>query len=184
MGKSSFYSVAEVETDLKVIEFYYNNADKYIMVLGNEMIRIYKDDAFVYSVGASGLLEAYFPKLKYTYKDDTIIFTHPNMYPKVLKRTPTTQWEWAEFTLENIPYRLFGDTTTSSLAGLTPNATNAVVISAATAVFTSAMVGQVIEGNSGTFKITGFTTATRVTGYCIIPFADTIAFSGTLIKWL
>ena len=180
MGKSSFYSVAEVETDLKVIEFYYNNADKYIMVLGNEMIRIYKDDAFVYSVGASGLLEAYFPKLKYTYKDDTIIFTHPNMYPKVLKRTPTTQWEWAEFTLENIPYRLFGDTTTSSLAGLTPNATNAVVISAATAVFTSAMVGQVIEGNSGTFKITGFSTATRVTGYCIIPFADTSAFGGTL----
>lgn len=172
-------------TAIKMIDFIFNNDQKYLIVLRNEQITIYKDDVQVADITATGLLSSYFDILDYTSKDDTIIFTHPDMAPRYLQRT-TASWTWNTFTLNNIPTHAFnGETITSPDGSITPSAAEGqIVITGSGTSFTSAYVGQIIDNGFGRVKITAFTSSTKLSGYTIIPFVDTSSIANGVWKFV
>lgn len=156
----------------KLVDYLYNNQDKYVLVLSDEKIAVYKDGELQVNVTASGLYANNFDDLKWTYKDDTIVFTHPDMHPKILKHLTDGTWTWGDLALTNIPYAAFsGETQTTKSVGITPSAEEgAIKITADSSVFTSSWVGNYIDGNGGRFKITEYVSGTVVNGYTTIPF--------------
>lgn len=160
---------------IKLIKLVYSAADYFVLVLSDELIQIYKNDEAVARVIASGLKEEYFEDLKCATKDDTIIFTHEDMEPKILKRATDTTWSYGTLSLSNIPYALFGNETVASKSvGITPTATDGTVkITADSAVFDSGYVGQYIDGNGGRVRVTSYISSTVVNGVTIIPFYTT-----------
>ena len=172
MQYASGYSGSSQKTKTKLVDFLYNATEKYVLVITNEHIDIYKDDSLVASVNASGLISSVLDDLKWTYKDDTIVFTHKDMSPKILKHLSDGTWTWGDLALTNIPYTTFnGETTTSKSTGITPSAEEgAIKITADSSIFTADWVGQYIDGNGGRFKITEYVSGTVVNGYTTIPF--------------
>ena len=160
---------------VKMHEFIYNNEDKYLLVFVAEKVQIFKDDALVQIVTATGLLQDYVRDAKVTYKDDTVIITHPLMPPKQLQRQSDGTWQWSDFTIKNTPYYLFGsETTTTKTVGITPSGLEgSVKITADSSVFDSGWVGQYIDGNGGRVRITEYTSGTVVKGVTVIPFYTT-----------
>ena len=156
----------------KLVDYLYNNQDKYVLVLSDEKIAVYKDGELQVNVTAGGLYANNFDDLKWTYKDDTIVFTHPDMPPKILKHLTDGTWTWGDLALTNIPYAAFsGETQTTKSVGITPSAEEgAIKITADSSVFTSSWVGNYIDGNGGRFKITEYVSGTVVNGYTTIPF--------------
>lgn len=84
-------------TEARLEGFVFNLDQKYVLVLEEEKILVYQNDALLSFVNqlegnrqsyapASGLYTDYFPNLKVTQAEDTMIFTHPNMVTKQLKR--------------------------------------------------------------------------------------------------
>lgn len=161
--------------DTKLLKLVYSAEDYFVMVLSDETIQIYKDDIMVSRVVASGLRSDYFENLKWATKDDTVIFVHEDMEPKILKRVTDTTWAYGTLDIDNIPYALFGnETTTAKTVGITPTATDGTVkITADSAVFDADYVGQYIDGNGGRVKVTSYVSATVVNGVTIIPFYTT-----------
>lgn len=159
----------------KLVKLVYSAEDYFVMVLSDETIQIYKNDMMVARVVASGLRSDYFENLKWATKDDTVIFVHEDMEPKILKRVTDTTWAYGTLDIDNIPYALFGnETSTPKTIGITPTATDGTVkITADSAVFDSNYVGQYIDGNGGRVKVTSYVSATVVNGVTIIPFYTT-----------
>ena len=168
-NNASSYQTPDMK--FKMLKYIYDNDDKYLLVLTDEVISIYKDDSLIERVSAIGLSEDYFDTLKYTYKDDTIIFTHEDMAPKILKNTPTG-WVFSDLSINNIPYSLFGpETTTTKTVPIKPSSTEgSVKLTADSSVFDSGYVGQYIDGNGGRVRITEYISGTVVNGVTVIPF--------------
>ena len=163
---------------VKMIPFIFNNDQKYLIILRNESIDIYRNDIKEKNVVATGLLETFFDILDYTSKDDTILFTHPDMKTKYLQRT-STGWKWDNFDFKNIPTYAFNGETTSTPAGsITPSAVEgAIAITGSGTSFNATYVGQIIDNGFGRVKITSYQSPTKLLGYTIVPFADTVSIA-------
>ena len=163
------------ELPVKMHRFIYNNEDRYLLVFVKEKVQIFKDDTLIQIVTATGLLQNYIRDIDVAYKDDTVIITHPLMPPKQLQRQSTGIWAWSDFTIQNIPYYLFGtETTTAKTVGITPSGLEgSVKITADSDVFDSGWVGQFIDGNGGRVRVTEYTSGTVVKGVTVIPFYTT-----------
>ena len=169
---ATLYNGSYSKVPVKLVDFLYNNSDKYVLMITNEHIDVFKDDEVIAEVVASGLSQNYFKELKWAYKDDTIVFTHPSMQPKILKRMSNGSWTWSNLSISNIPYTTFtGETSATKSVGITPSDVEGTVkITADSSVFDSGYVGQMIDGNGGRVKITEYVSGTVVNGYTIIPF--------------
>lgn len=75
----------------KLAAFVFNLAQKYVLVLTDEKIKIYENDVLLDTVTATGLLDSYFTILKPTQAEDTMVFTHPDMETKQLVRSFASQ---------------------------------------------------------------------------------------------
>lgn len=169
----------QAELPVKMHKFIYNNEERYLLVLCDEMIQIYKDDVLVQMVAATGMFQNYVRDVKIAYKDDTIILTHPEMPPKQLQRQSNGTWVWSTFSIKNTPYYLFGNETSSTkTVSITPSGLEgSIKITAASSIFDSSWVGQYIDGNGGRVRITEYTSGTVVKGVTIIPFYTTDAIT-------
>lgn len=161
---------------VRLIPFIFNENEKYLIVVGGKRILIYKDDELQQMIVASEFTDEVVENLSYTAKDDTIVFTHPNIRPYRLLRMDNG-WNLGAFPLSNIPSALFGTETIQDKTGnITPSATDGNIILTGSN-FTSDMVGQYIDGGGGRVKITGFISATQLRARTIIPFYTTSAFN-------
>lgn len=161
---------------VRTFPYVYNNEIKYLVILGDKNIFIYRDGHLVQQLYVAALTEEILPTIQYAAKDDTIIFTHPNMRPQRLMRVGNDTFSLGDFPLTSIPYELFGteiiETKTSSI---TPSATDGNITLTGSG-FTSDMVGQYIDGGGGRVKITDYVSATQLRARTIIPFYTTSAF--------
>ncbi len=165
--------------DAKLFDFVFDNDNQYIICIQDGYILIYKNDVFIASLQASILTSNLFEKLKVTQTENMMVFTHPNIHPQLLQRT-SSGWSFGEFTLNKIPVFAFdGETsTTESTKTLTPSTEEGTgYLTASANFFTSASVGQIIDGGGGRFRITEYSSTTKVFGYTIIPFYTTDAFT-------
>ena len=176
---SSIEDVGEV----KLVDFIFNNLENYLFVLVKGRIDVYKlaygNPVFIETVSASVLTDEIIKNIKWTYKDDTIVFTHEDMNPHQLVRQSDNDWAWSSISLQNTPMELFGSATvTAKTVTLTPDKVEGIVtLTAGSAVFDSGYEGQIIDGNGGRVRVTKYISTTKVSGYTIIPFYNTDSFS-------
>jgi hypothetical protein len=156
---------------LNLIDYYREN-EKYLIVVAPQLIMIFKNHApqkiFIHQYITDDVIK----NLKWSYKDDTIIFTHKDMPPLRLLKAGD-DWQLAPYVLENIPYHDFnGKITTAKTTSITPNKTDGSVVITGSG-FTADMVGQYIDGGGAYARITAFVSATKISVQTIIPFYDT-----------
>lgn len=162
---------SNISGKVKLIPYVFNNEQEYVIAISREKINIFEDGAFAQEITATAIQEEFIDDLKYTAKDDTIIFAHKDMPPQELKRT-SNGFVLSAFSLTNIPmYAFGGETKTSQSTSITPSGLEgAIKITAASSIFDASWVGQRIDGNGGLFRITEVTSGTVVKGVTIIPF--------------
>jgi hypothetical protein len=169
---------SNISGKVKLIPYIFNNEQEYVIAISREKINIFEDGAFAQEITATAIQEEFIDDLKYTAKDDTIIFAHKDMPPQELKRT-SNGFVLSAFSLTNIPmYAFGGETKTSQSTSITPSGLEgAIKITAASSIFDASWVGQRIDGNGGLFRITEVTSGTVVKGVTIIPFYTTDAIT-------
>lgn len=169
--------------EVKLVDFVFNNIENYLFVLIKGRIDIYKlvygNPVFIETVSAIELTDEIIENIKWTYKDDTIVFTHEKLEPHQLVRQADNDWAWSSISLQSIPQELFGNATiTPKTVTLTPDRAEGIVtLTAGSSVFDVNYEGQVIDGNGGRLRVTKYISATKVSGYTIIPFYNTDSFS-------
>ncbi len=109
---------------------------------------------------------------------NTLALNHTTVNPLVTSKRALT-WTFSDFPWVNVPYALFeSEVTTQPAQTLTPSEVEGnVTLTAGGAVFTSASVGQLIDGGGGRVRITEYVSTTVVQGYTIIPFYTTSAIA-------
>lgn len=172
--KLSLLNVKMEVYPVRLIPFIYNIDTKYVIMLQAKRLYIVNCQTGKMEVMLTGHYFNNIYNVKYTQNENVMIFTETTQAPWELRRGSIT-WTMSKFNIKNIPYYNFnGETSKTNTVGITPNyASGAIVLTADSDAFTSDMVGQQIDGNSGRFKITAYESATKVSGYTIIPFLNT-----------
>ena len=157
---------------VRLLDFVYNDTDKHLICLTENTIQIFKEDTVIRILENTGITKNHLPELKWAVKDDTIVFTHKDLKPKILKRLNTGDWSFGDLEWENVPYAVFGEEKKEKkTVGITPSELEgAVKITAESSVFTKDWVGQYIDGNGGRVKISEYVSETVVNGHTVIPF--------------
>ncbi len=174
------YSLVAGSTTFKLVDFVFNQDQKYLLVLKDEEILVYEDDSLIDTVTATGLVDTLFDTLKIAQAEDTMVFTHPDLKTRQLVRTTGPTFTFGDFPFTNIPNALFGaETVVQPAQTLTPSATEGSIklTSGGGTIFSSASVGQLIDGGGGRVRITEYESATIVYGYTVIPFYTTSAIA-------
>lgn len=159
----------------KLVPFVYNTTQTDMIVLSEKKILIFENETLSKTINiSSGLEFKNLRAVKYAQNEDVIVFTEAGVAPRELRRT-TNDWVFQSFPLKNIPFHNFnGEVTTAKTVGITPSTVQgAVTLTADSDVFDANCVGQQIDANGGRFRITEYVSATKVSGYTIIPFLNT-----------
>ena len=161
--------VAEVKSSanaVKLIPFQFNVEQAYILEFGPSYFRIYKDGGQVESGGsavevATPYVAGDLDGLKCAQVADIMYITSPNHAPRKITRTSHTAWTITEVSLGRGP---FGDLNITDTTLTCSAVTGSVTVTASASAFASTDVGRLIKTQEGYIKITGYTSATVVTG--------------------
>lgn len=159
--------VAEVKTSslkTRLIPFEFSSEQTYIIELGNQYARFYKDNGQITSSGSAyeistPYLTAHLPALKYAQSADVMYITHPSYSPRKLSRTGHAAWTLTEVTTTFGPMQDLNTTATTFSAS---SRTGTSTITSSTSVFASTDVGRLIQIYEGWAKISAYSSATSV----------------------
>jgi hypothetical protein len=192
--------VAEVKDSTKttiLIPFEFSTAQAYMLEVGDQYIRFYKNGARIEVAGVpvevstpylSTDLRTLSVRLNRTQSADVLYFAHANYAPRKLERYSDTIWKLRTITFIPSPSYEYGMRTNVNVGGLgvnttiTPAATSGtgIVFTAGAAAFLASDVGRDIKiiggANAGArATITIFTDTTHVTADITVNFADLTA---------
>tara|TARA_R100000781_G_scaffold34593_1_gene24822 strand:- start:933 stop:3515 length:2583 start_codon:yes stop_codon:yes gene_type:complete len=157
--------VAEVKSSsakTRLIRFQFNVEQSYIIEIGNNYMRFYKDGGQIVDSGSAveistSYTTAEIPDLKFAQTADVMYIVHPSHPPRKLTRSSHTSWTIADVVLKRGAMLDENATTTTLIAnGRTGN----VNITASTSLFTSDDVGRLVQLHEGFAKISSITSAT------------------------
>ena len=179
-------SISKGITNSRLIPFVYNNEDRYLLFFSNEKVQIFKDDELLSVLDMPRLKKEFLRSFKAAQKDDTIVLTHPDMKPQIIKRV-STGFESSDLSIENIPTAVFGaEQKEKKKFWIKPTGVEGAIklksvkdkdgTEDGEEVFTKDMIGQYIDGNGGKLKITDFISTKEVGGNTVIPFYTDNAF--------
>jgi hypothetical protein len=164
-------------SNTKEINFEFNVDQTYVMVLSDKNIAIYQDGVYLIDIRVTDYTHSIIPDIDWTQLADTMIIFHEDVQTKRLRREGSNDvWSYGNVPFANIPTYDFGSVTPSGTM-TSSGTTGSVTITASVAVFTAAMVGWIVRGNSGYARITAFTDTTHVTATVIDAFSSTSAFT-------
>jgi len=172
--------IAPVKTSsakTRLIPFEFSTTQTYILELGNQYIRFFRDNGQILSGGSpyeisSPYLTAELFDIKFAQSADVMYITHPNHKTRKLSRTGHTSWSLTEVEFTNGP---FLDTNTSTTTLTASGVSGSVTITASSSTFVSTDVGRQVRIGSGHSKITAFGSATSVTVTTTTNFPNTNA---------
>nr|BAR15343.1 putative tail tubular protein B [uncultured Mediterranean phage uvMED] len=172
--------IAPVKTSsakTRLIPFEFSTTQTYILELGNQYIRFFRDNGQILSGGSpyeisSPYLTAELFDIKFAQSADVMYITHPNHKTRKLSRTGHTSWTLTEVEFTNGP---FLDTNTSTTTLTASGVSGSVTITASSNTFVSTDVGRQVRIGSGHSKITNFSSATSVTVTTTTNFPNTNA---------
>jgi hypothetical protein len=166
MNRPGLQYIAEVKDSTKrtrLLEFVFNEADAFIIEMGEFYFRFYTLGAQVggpYEV-AHTYTEDEIPDVHYAQVNDVIFLTHKDHKPATLTRMAAASWSLADITFLGGPVQDENTTATT----ITPSSdTGATTLTASSPIFTAGHVGSTWKVKDGFVNITGFTSTTIVTG--------------------
>jgi len=162
--------IAEVKTSsakTRLISFEFSTTQTYILELGNQYMRFYRDNGQILSSGSpyeisTPYLTAELFDIKFAQSADVMYITHPNHATRKLSRTGHTSWTLTEVDFTNGPY-LDTNTSTTTITASASTVGTGRTFTASASTFVSTDVGRLIRFRDGHAKVTGFTSATVVT---------------------
>ena len=162
--------IAEVKTSsakTRLIPFEFSTTQTYILELGNQYMRFYRDNGQILSSGSpyeisTPYLTAELFDIKFAQSADVMYITHPNHATRKLSRTGHTSWTLTEVDFTNGPY-LDTNTSTTTITASASTVGTGRTFTASANTFASTDVGRLIRFRDGHAKVTGFTDATIVT---------------------
>ena len=154
----------------RLIPFIFSKTQAYVLEVGHNYIRFFKDEGIIVSSGttpyeiATTYTAAQVNEIEFVQSADVLYLVHEDHIPRKLSRTGHTSWTITDVDFVDGPYINTNVTaTTMSSSGTT----GSVTITASTNVFTSNDVGRWIRmkvpDKWGAAEITGYTSATQVT---------------------
>ncbi len=165
--------VAEVKDSTKpvrLIPFEFSTEQAYLLELGHEYIRFYKDCGQILDGGGSTPYEIASPwssedifELKFAQTADIMYLVHKDYSPRVLSRTGHAAWSLDEIEFIDGPYLA-----EATDAGITPSATSGTItLTASTSIFNEDHVGSLFRWKANNsswywFKITSYSSGTSV----------------------
>ena len=166
-GTQYVSSVKTPANKTRLIPFEFSTTQTYILELGNQYIRFYKDNGQILSGGSpyeisSPYLTAEIFDIKFAQSADVMYITHPNHKTRKLSRTGHTSWTLTEVDFVNGPYLDTNSSTTTITASAHTVGTGRT-FTASSSTFASTDVGRLVRFRDGYAEITGFTSATVVT---------------------
>lgn len=174
-GLLQINNLAATGTAFKLTDFVFSTTQAYAAIFTDGRVDFFAHPA---ATGASPVATltgcpwsaAMVPTLAFTQSDDTMIVFHPDMVTQVIRRTGATSFARSDFAFDQHssgapryqPYYKFAEPTVT----LTPGATtgSGVTFTASASVFTAAHVGAIIRYKKKEVLVTGYTSATVVTG--------------------
>ena len=167
--------VATVKTGTpRVISFEYSTDDVYIIELGDEYMRFYRDGGQILTAGgstyeiATGFNSSELSSVRYAQSDNWMYMVDGNDVPQVLTRTAHNAWTISDIDQEGGPFLNENEDTTSTIE---PNATTGTISLTATGgIFDSDHEGalwqlnHLIDANSlgGRFWVSGDSNSTDI----------------------
>lgn len=165
----------------RLVPFVYSLTDAFILELGNLYLRVWTSAGLQVETSPGVPLEVVTPyttaqlaAIDFTQGGDTLLLFHPDVPVQRLRRFSATSWALDAAPLDPAPLYEFGHasaTITLTLSAATVGSGRTVNASAS--LFAAADVGRTITAGAGLLRITGYTSATEVTGDI------SAAFSGT-----
>ena len=162
--------IAEVKTSsakTRLIPFEFSTTQTYIIELGNQYMRFYRDNGQILSSGSpfeisTPYLTDELFDIKFAQSADVMYITHPSHPVKKLSRTGHTSWTLVSCNFTNGPY-LDTNTSTTTITASAQTVGTGRTFTASANTFASTDVGRLIRFRDGHAKVTGFTDATVVT---------------------
>lgn len=166
------YDRGELEGLTRLVPFEFAPDERYVLAFSDGRLDVYDDDGQLLSSVTTGCnwTEATLFEFTYDQVADTMIVAHQTWPPQVLLRTGATTFTVSDFAFtESIngnkvyqPYYKFADDdVTISISATTGTG---VTITANAATFTANMVGERIRWHETEIELTGYTSATVMTG--------------------
>lgn len=164
------YDLANTVTNARLAEFEFSSTQRYVIALRDSTADIYDlNGTLLQSIATApwGLTEAF--ELTYSQLGDTMMLSHQSFPTQVLKRTGPTSFTLSDFAFDVSidghkvyqPYYKFAPATCS----ITPSASSgAITVTASTAIFTAARVGERIRIYDCEILLTGYTSPTVMSG--------------------
>jgi hypothetical protein len=172
--------------DTILVEFRFSNVQNYVIEIGDEYMRFYRNRGQVESAPSTPYeISSPYPssvlrELKFIQSYDTLFIFHKDYQTQSLTRTSDTSWTLSDFTYEDGPYLIENSTSTTLAASAT---TGSVTVTASAALFSSGDVGRQIRmkvgGTWGYGTITAYTDTTHVT----MTVNKTLGGTGAVTTW-
>ena len=169
--------IAEVKTSsakTRLIPFEFSTTQTYILELGNQYMRFYRDNGQILSSGSpyeisTPYLTAELFDIKFAQSADVMYITHPSHKTRKLSRTGHTSWTLSEVDFTNGPYLDTNtSTTTFTTSAHTVGTGRTLTASAITGInsdtgFQTTDVGRLVRFRDGYGEITARTDTLNVT---------------------
>ena len=169
--------IAEVKSSAaktRIIPFEFSTTQTYILELGNQYIRFYRDNGQILSGGSpyeisTPYLTAELFDIKFAQSADVMYITHPNHKTRKLSRTGHTSWTLSEVDFTNGPYLDTNtSTTTFTTSAHTVGTGRTLTASAITGInndtgFQTTDVGRLVRFRDGYGEITARADTLNVT---------------------
>lgn len=170
------------DSRVRLIPFVFSTDEAYIIELGDNYARFYKDNAQVESSPGTPLEIttpydiAQLAQVRFAQASNTMILVHPDVTPQRLQRFTNTSWKMADIDF-NLP--ALSESGVKPAASLTLSATTgSITLTAGSATFLIGDVGREVSAGTGLARITAFTSTTVVSATTVIDFNTTSFTSG------
>lgn len=189
LRRAGFKYIAEVKTSSKkvrLVSFQERGDASYVIEMGDTYARFFTLSGQVESGGspyeiASPYTEAQIANITWVQYDNKIYFAHPDVTPRVLTRTSSTNWAFSELDALPPPSYEAGHSPASNLTLSATSGTAVTVTAAVAGTFIEGDIGRQLyntDGSVGRGSITAFTSSTQVTINVLETFASTSISSG------
>ena len=175
---------------VRLVSFEFSTSDSYMLCFTHNRMYIFKNGALITNINATGnpylstsgvgLTSAKLGTMCWTQSADTLIVVQEDTAPvKIVRGATDATWTASAISFDTIPKYAYTIAYTNPAGTLTPSAvTGKVTLTASSAVFSAASVGQYINViPQGRAKIVQYTSTTVVNAITEFPFFNTSAIA-------
>lgn len=163
---------------VRLVSFEFSVDDTYLLIFLDEEIRVVKDAAIIHTISSTPWTASQLRSINWTQSYDTLIVFHREVAPQKIVRITDTNWTVTPIAFNYIPKYDYAPASSTPAGSLSPSAVSGkVTVTGVGTTFTSAYVGQKIEGNGGLMRVVQRDSNTQLIAVVEIPFFSTASIA-------